>query len=114
MRRILLLDLKDDPSLIAAYEAWHRPGAVPGSVTTSIRGAGIEAMDIYRTGNRLVMVMETTADFDASRKAAADAADPEIVAWEELMNRFQQALPWAAAGEKWVEAERIFALDEQA
>ena len=113
MRQVLLLDLKDDPDLIARYEAWHAAGAVPSAVTASIRAAGIDSMEIYRSGNRLVMVMETGPDFDPAAKAAADAANPEVVAWEELMSRFQQPLPWAGEGEKWLPAERIYALEEQ-
>ena len=111
-RRVLILDLKDDPALIAAYEAHHRPGAVPEAIVRGIRASGIEEMEIHRCGIRLVMVMETTADFDPQAKAAADAADPAVIAWEELMNRYQQRLPWAPPGTKWMEAKRIFALSD--
>jgi L-rhamnose mutarotase len=111
-RRVLILDLKDDPALIAAYEAHHRPGAVPEAVLHSIRAGGIEAMEIYRSGNRLVMTIETAAHFDPQAKAAADATDRAVIAWEALMDRYQQRLPWAERGMKWVEAERIFALSE--
>jgi len=113
MRRVLLLDLKDDLELIARYEAWHAAGAVPTAVIASIRAADIRSMEIYRTGNRLAMVMETGPNFDPAAKAAADAANPDVAAWEELMSRFQQPLPWATKGEKWLEAKRIFALEEQ-
>ena len=113
MRRVLLLDLKDDPELIARYEAWHAAGAVPAAVTASIRAADIRSMEIFRTGNRLAMVMETGPGFDPAAKAAADLANPDVVAWEELMSSFQQLLPWAGEGEKWLEAKRIFALHEQ-
>lgn len=113
-RKVLILDLADDPELIAAYESHHRPGAVPGAILRSLSEAGIEIMEIYRSGNRLVMVMETAPDFDPEAKAAADAADPEVVAWERLMDRFQRPVPWAPAGAKWVEAERIFSTAEQA
>lgn len=113
MRRVLLLDLKDDLDLIARYEAWHAPGAVPEPVVASIRAADIRSMEIYRTGNRLVMLIEVGPNFDSVAKAAADAANPDVVAWEELMSRFQQALPWATEGEKWLNTRRIFALEEQ-
>lgn len=113
MRHILLLDLRDDPGLIARYEAHHAPGAVPVPITQSIRSAGIEAMDIYRSGNRLVMVMETGDGFDPDAKAAADRANPDVIAWEKAMDAFQQALPWARPGQKWVPATRIFSLEEQ-
>jgi L-rhamnose mutarotase len=113
-RRVLLLDLHDDPALIAAYEAHHRPGAVPEPILRGIRTSGIEEMEIHRCGNRLVMVIETSADFDPEVKSAADAADPAVIAWEELMDRYQQRLPWAPQGVKWLPAKRIFALSEQA
>jgi L-rhamnose mutarotase len=113
MRRVLLLDLKNDAELIRDYERWHLPGAVPEAVIASIRSADIRSMEIYRSGNRLVMVMETGPAFDPAAKAAADRANRDVVAWEELMSRFQQPLAWAAEGEKWLEARRIFSLDEQ-
>ncbi len=113
MRQVRLLDLKDGSEMIARYEAWHAAGAVPKPVIESIRGAGIESMEIYRSGNRLVMVMETGPAFDPSAHEAADASNPDVVAWEELMSQFQQPLPWAPEGQKWLEAKRIFSLDEQ-
>lgn len=111
-RRVLILDLKEDPELIATYEAYHRPGGVPEAILNSIRASGIEEMEIFRSGNRLVMLMETGSGFDPQAKAAADAADPAVIAWEELMDRYQQRLPWAPAGVKWLEADRIYALSE--
>jgi L-rhamnose mutarotase len=112
-RHILILDLRDDPGLIARYEAHHAAGAVPTPIVRSIRDAGIDAMEIYRSGNRLVMVMETNEAFDAEAKAEADRTDPNVIAWERAMDAFQQALPWAAPGQKWVPAARIFDLNEQ-
>ena len=112
-RHVLLIDLVDDAEAIARYEAWHAAGAVPPEIADSIRTAGIVAMDIYRTGNRLVMVMETDASFDPARKAAADAADPAVIAWETQMNMVQRPLPWAEPQAKWTAARRIFSLDEQ-
>lgn len=107
------LDLKDDAERIAAYRQWHAPGAVPAAVNRSIRAAGIEALEIFLAGNRLVMVLTPGRDFDAAAKARADADDPEIQAWETLMWEFQQALPFAAPGEKWVRMDRIYALSQQ-
>jgi len=112
-RHVLLLDLVEDAGLIAEYEAWHAAGAVPHAVVRSIRRAGIVGMEIYRAGDRLVMVMETAAGFDAAAKAAADAADPDVRDWEALMSRFQRPISTASPGEKWTTARRIFSLDEQ-
>jgi L-rhamnose mutarotase len=106
----LALDLRDDPALIAEYERWHRKEFIWPEVVRSIRDAGIPDMQIFRTGNRLVMLMRVGEGFDASAKAAADAASERVQAWEALMSTFQQPLPWAKTGEKWVPMEPIFDL----
>ena len=110
MKHCFALDLQDDPALIAEYERWHAPGGVWPEILESIKAAGITALDIYRTGNRLFMVMEVNDDFSFEKKAAADATDPRVQAWEELMWKFQQPLPWAKDGEKWVLMNKIFEL----
>ncbi|QGP80643.1 L-rhamnose mutarotase [Sphingobium sp. CAP-1] len=113
MRHVLLIDLADEVEAIAHYEAWHAAGALPLAIGASIRAADITAMEIYRSGNRLVMLMETGPGFDPAAKAAADAADPAVQAWEGRMNAVQRPLPWAAPDAKWTAATRIFSLDEQ-
>jgi L-rhamnose mutarotase len=109
-RYCLALDLKDDPALIAEYEAYHR--AVWPEILASIRGAGILDMEIYRIGNRLFMIMETEDGFSFTDKAAQDLANPTVQEWEALMSRYQQRLPQASPGEKWMLMEKIFSLRE--
>ena len=60
-RHCLALDLKNDQQLIAEYEAYHKD--VWPEIIKSIKDAGIEALEIYRTGNRLFMIMETNESF---------------------------------------------------
>jgi len=108
MRHCLALDLKDDPALIAEYERYHEK--IWPEIEESIRTAGITSMEIYRLGNRLFMIMETDDTFSFDRKAAMDAGNPKVQEWEALMWRYQQALPMARPGEKWLLMERIFAL----
>jgi len=105
-RYALALDLKDDPAVIAGYEAHHR--AVWPEILRSIHGSGIERMEIYRLGNRLFMVMETNDVFSFEAKAAADAANPTVQEWEALMGTYQQALPTVRSGEKWQLMNKIF------
>ncbi|KQS54256.1 hypothetical protein ASG17_11435 [Brevundimonas sp. Leaf363] len=113
MRHVMMLDLINDADKIARYEAWHAAGAVPAAVVRSIRAVDIRSLEIHRLGDRLVMVMETGPRFSAAAKAAADAADPDVQAWETLMDDFQTPTPFARPGEKWTPATRIFSLDEQ-
>ena len=113
MTHYLLCDLRNDPALIEQYEAYHAAGAAWPEVTAAIREAGITAMEIYRAGDRLLMVMQTTPDYRAERHAELNATVPRVVEWEALMDRFQQRLPFAEAGVKWVPMRRIFDLAEQ-
>ncbi|PCD03659.1 L-fucose mutarotase [Sphingomonas spermidinifaciens] len=107
IEHVLMLDLHDDPELIAEYERYHAPGAGWPEIEASIRRSGIEAMRIYRLDTRLVMVIEVDDSFDFAAKARADAADPAVQRWEKLMSRFQRVGP---DGAKWRRAERIFDL----
>jgi L-rhamnose mutarotase len=108
-RYCLALDLKDDPALIAAYEDVHQK--VWPEIIASIREAGITSLEIYRTHTRLLMVMEVNDDFSFEKKTAADAANPKVQQWEDLMWRYQQALPHASPGQKWMLMEKIFDLN---
>jgi L-rhamnose mutarotase len=106
------LDLHDDPALIDEYERWHQADRVWPDILQSLRAAGIEEAEILRTGNRLVLVLDVSAEFDPAAKAAADAADARVQAWETLMWKYQKALPWARHGEKWLPMRRIFSLTD--
>ena len=110
MRYCLALDLIDDPALIAEYERHH--AHVWPEIVQSIKSSGIEVLDIYRTGNRLFMIMETNDQFSPEEKAKADAANPKVQEWETLMWKFQKALPWAKPGQKWIMMDKIFGLPE--
>ena len=107
-RFCLALDLKDDRQLIAEYELYHRN--VWPEILKSISHAGIQQMEIYRTGNRLMMIIEADESFSFEKKSLADASNPNIQEWEKIMWTYQQALPFAKPGEKWVVMENIFRL----
>ena len=107
-RYCLALDLKDDPKLIEEYEAFHKK--VWPAIIASIKNSGIEILDIYRTGNRMFMIIEANDEFSFETKAKMDADNPKVQEWEQLMWKFQQALPWAKPGEKWILMEKIFSL----
>lgn len=109
-RYCLALDLKDDPSLIAEYEKYHQQ--VWPEIIDSIKSSGIEVLDIYRTGNRLFMIIEANENFSFEKKAAADKANTKVQEWEDLMWKFQQAIPGTKPGEKWVLMKKIFSLEE--
>jgi L-rhamnose mutarotase len=109
-RYCLSLDLKDDAQLIAEYKHYHEK--IWPEITRSIKDAGIEDMEIYLLGTRMFMVMEVSDQFSFETKAKADRENPRVREWEELMWKFQEPLPGAQPGEKWMLMERIFKLEK--
>jgi L-rhamnose mutarotase len=105
-RHCLALDLKDDEALIAAYEEYHRN--VWPEVLKSLNDSGIKNMEIYRIGNRLFMIIEVEDSFSFEEKAKMDTDNSRVQDWEVLMWDYQQALPIAKPGEKWLPMEKIF------
>jgi L-rhamnose mutarotase len=107
-RYVMALDLVDDPQLIKEYEDYHR--SVWPEIKRSILDAGILQMEIYRFENRLFMNMEVGEDFSFEKKSAMDAANEKVQEWEQLMWKYQAAIPGAKPGEKWVMMTKIFEL----
>jgi L-rhamnose mutarotase len=107
-RYCLALDLVDNAKLIEEYKQYHE--SVWPEIKESISLSGIENMEIYITGNRLFMIMEVDENFSFEAKDAADLANPKVQEWETLMWKFQQALPGAKPGEKWILMDQIFKL----
>src|SRR5262249_14790653 len=99
-RYCLTLDLKDDLALIAEYKRHHEK--IWHEIAQSIRDSGIEDMEIYLLGTRMCMIMEVNEKFSFAAKAMADEKNPKVREWEELMWKFQQPLPQAKHGEKWL------------
>jgi L-rhamnose mutarotase len=103
------LDLKDDPALIAEYRKYHEK--VWPEITQSLKHSGIENLEIYLFGTRMFMIMEVNDSFSFEKKAKADQQNPKVQVWEQLMWKFQHALPEGEPGEKWLRMELIFKLE---
>jgi len=108
MRYCFALDLKNDELLIREYEKFHSD--VWPSILDSIKESGITALEIYRVFNRLFMIMETNENFSFDKKNAMDSANLKVQEWEKLMWKYQQGLPGAKPGEKWILMNKIFNL----
>ncbi|WP_316739452.1 L-rhamnose mutarotase [Pedobacter aquatilis] len=107
-RYCLTLDLINDEQLIEEYKTHHK--AVWPEIKSSIRDSCVQNMEIYLLGNRLFMIMEVNDDFSFEAKQKADEENLKVQEWETLMWKYQQALPGAKPGEKWILMEEIFKL----
>ena len=107
-----VLDLQNDPALIAEYEWWHRPENIWPEVLDALRARGASELELFRCGNRLVQVLEVDEQSNAVDPNAGGADSSRLQDWEQFMWKFQQALPFAAPGQKWVPMNRMFSLKE--
>lgn len=103
-------DLIDNKELIEQYINYHSKDNTWPEITKSIKDSGIVDMEIYILANRLFMIVEVDETFNPERKQKMDAENPKVQEWEKLMWQFQQALPIAKEGEKWLPMKQIFKL----
>ena len=112
-RHVLTMNLKDDPGIIETYTRLHCD--VWPEVQASLRHAGVERMDIYRLGCRLVMLVEMRDGLDfRSAFAAHESSSPRVAEWERLMKSLQEPVPEASADEWWAAMEPVFHLVQDA
>jgi L-rhamnose mutarotase len=102
----LACDLKDEDDLIRSYDEYHQN--VWSEIKESLRQSGILEMEIYRTGNRLFMIINVDPEFSFEKKTEMDLANPIVQKWETLMSTFQKQIPWAKPGVKWLLMDRVF------
>lgn len=107
-RYCLALDLKNDNESILAYKKYHKN--VWPEIEKSIIDSGIKAVEIYCAGNRLFMILDVDNSFSFEKKDKRDAQNLKVQEWEKLMWSYQQALPTAKPGEKWMLMEKIYQL----
>jgi L-rhamnose mutarotase len=111
-RCVLTVNLKNDPSTIAAYRRHHE--RVWPEVLQSLREAGVERMDIHLLGRQLVMIVELSDGLDVRRVFASHrASSPRVVEWESLMKSLQEPSSLAPDGEWWTVMEPVFSLEDQ-
>jgi L-rhamnose mutarotase len=106
------LTLEDDPRLIEEYKKVHAAGAAWPEIAKGMTEVGIIDMEIYLSGTKLFMIMDTVPEFDHDTAMAELAAKPRQSDWEVYVSRFQRTASEASAGEKWQLIERIYKLGE--
>jgi L-rhamnose mutarotase len=105
------LELRDDADLIAAYKLAHARENTWPEINQGMKEVGILDMEIYISGKKLFMIMDTVPDFNHEEAMTELASKPRQAEWEKHMSRFQQTSENATADEKWQLMERIYKLD---
>ena len=109
-RYVQMLEISDDPELVAEYRKWHSEEHHWQEIRDGIREVGILDMQIFILGTRLVMIVETPLDFDWDSAMARLATLPRQQEWEDYMAMFQKCKEGATSDEKWQMMERMFYL----
>ena len=111
-RFVQILELRDDPEMIAQYRKWHSQEYQWKEIRDGIREVGILEMEIYILGTKLVMIVDAPIDFDWDKAMARLATLPRQVEWEAFVAKFQGCSAEARSDEKWQMMERMFYLYE--
>lgn len=106
------MELRPDDALIRKYIAAHAEQNFRPEVLAGMREVGIEEMEVYICGNRLVMIVEAPDDFRWDEAMARLATLPGQAEWEEYVAQFQQCSAEATSDEKWQMMTRIFHMYE--
>ncbi len=105
-----MLELKNEPELIARYRRAHSKEESWKEIRDGIRQVGILEMEIYIKDNRLMMIVETPLDFNWDEAMNRLASLPRQAEWEAFVAQFQQCEANATSDEKWQMMERMFYL----
>ena len=106
------MELKNDAELIKKYRRAHDEAHFWREINEGIRSVGILEMELYISGNRLMMIVETPLDFDWDAAMARLATLPRQQEWEDFVSVFQQCKAGDTADDKWKMMERMFHLYE--
>ena len=109
-RFVQILELRDDPDMIAQYRKWHSQEYQWKEIRDGIREVGILEMEIYILGTKLVMIVDAPIDFDWDEAMARLATLPRHAEWEAFVAKFQGCSAEARSDEKWQMMERMFYL----
>ncbi len=106
-RHVFTVNLKDDSESVEAYTRYHR--AVWPEVQASLKRVGVQQMDIYLLGHRLVMVVEMRDGLDYRTAFKSHVSSSQRVAeWERLMTSLFEPPADAHAGEWWALMDPVF------
>jgi L-rhamnose mutarotase len=112
-RHVFTVNLKNEPGIVETYTRHHRE--VWPEVQASLRHVGVQQMDIYLLGRRLVMVVEMQDGLDYRAAFESHASSSQRVAeWERLMKSLQEPPAEARTGEWWAFMDPVFHLEQGA
>ena len=109
-RVVQVLDLYDEPEMIATYRRIHSEAEMWPEIVAGIRECGILEMELYIERNHLVMICDVPEDLDWQAAMDKMAILPRQAEWEAYVGKYQVCPEGARSDEKWHKAEKMFHL----
>ena len=100
-RFVLTLEIINHPELAKEYVAVHAPGKAWPEITQNMKTVGIKEMELYLTGYRAFLIMDTKPDFDWDTDGEKWGTLPREKEWQSYVAKFQKTDPESKAAEKW-------------
>lgn len=104
------LEISDNPGIIELYRKCHSRESHWKEIRDGIRSVGILEMELYISGNKVFMIVETGLDFDWESAMARLATLPGQAEWESFVAALQGCDPNASSAQKWTLMDRMFYL----
>lgn len=105
---VMTTDLVDDPAVIHLYDSLHSAVGVWPALEKANKAAGIHSVRIWRTGTRLMMMIEVPENADMAKlDSLYVSANPKVKEWGAMMSNFQRSLPGVDSTQKWTSMEVI-------
>lgn len=109
-RFVQTMQLKDDSELIRKYREAHDKEHFWHEIEEGIKQVGILEMEIYISGNTLVMIVDAPLEFNWDEAMTRLATLPRQEEWERYVAAFQDCDENATSDQKWQMTERMFYL----
>ena len=106
-RTVMTLEIKNNETLLKEYKEIHRPENIWPQIIDNMDTMAIKNMEIYMTGFKAFLVMDTADDFDLEKDGKIWAELPKEREWQEYVSKYQKVTPGSNVSEKWKLMEYI-------
>lgn len=100
-RFVWTLLLQEDEELIEEYKEVHSMGKAWPEITNNMKTVGVKDMEIYLSGTRAILIMDTILDFDLNEVGPKWQKLPREEEWQSYVAKFQKTDPESSIQEKW-------------
>lgn len=105
-RFVYTIELIDDPKAIEQYIEYHRHVWV--EVKNALYSVGVQKMQTFLLGRRLVTIIEADKGFDPQRDLKRYACNEKVKEWDKIMNALQVPVSDAKSDEWWALMELVY------